>query len=175
MAIIGAKDRIFISQAQANLLWAQAAIIRSLSHVGFLPEVVMVSDGPPTWPSFLAISPVAVHFDMNLHSSATLLACMGDSAVALQRVVEADWLHGDISPGNLMLAGQPDGSQRLLLLDFHGAARLGSTNLPTTRRYSAWGCSRQETPSLLTDLESSFYSFLDVATGGGLMWRHAPR
>lgn len=86
-------------------------------------------------------------------------------------------LHGDLSPGNVMLAEGPAGQQQLLLTDFHGAARLGSSGLPTTLRYSAvgLGSTPPEPPSLATDLEGTLYTFLHIATLEGLRWRHAPR
>lgn len=159
----------------AAVLPAQAQVLQSLAHITYLPRVLVAGDGPPGWPAFLATTPKAVHFHLMEQGPATLLAGMRDSAVALLQTANAGWLHGGVSPSALMLAEGPDGHEQLLLVDFQGASRLGSSSVPTSGCYTAWACSRQEWPSLMTELEASFYSFLDVATADGLLWRHAAR
>jgi hypothetical protein len=176
--IEGTCSGVFLHGSLASLhaYWpVQADLIDSLSHIPFVPRVVVAGSGPGDWPLFLAITPRAVHYSALEHTPAVLLAGMRDLALALRQIMQAGLLHGDVTPGNAMLAEGADGQPQLLLTDFHGAAQLGSTGMPTTARYSALGLSCGEVPSLATDLEAAFYTFLHIATREGLMWRHVPR
>ena len=141
----------------------------------FLPSVLVDGEGPGDWPSFLAITPVARHFSILEDDSATVLASLRDLAIALRKIAQAGMLHGDVTPGNVMLVEGPNGRPQLLLTDFHGAAPLGTCGMPTTQLFSALGLSRQELPSLMTDLEAAFHTFIHIAAKEGLLWKHALR
>ena len=130
--------------------------------------------GPAGWPSFLAMVPKARHMSSLEHVPSTLLTAFRDLALTLERMVSKySVLHGDVTPGNVLLAQPALGdSPRLLLTDFHGAQRMGMGLPPTTPRYSALGLSYGESPSLMTDLESVLYTLLYIASGERLSWKH---
>jgi len=95
----------------------------------------------------------------------------------IKKASEVGVFHRDVSPGNIVLANNEHGEKTGFLIDWHISTMTEnpiSTKQTGTRIFmaSALHDSDQSCHTVAFDIESWFYTFLDIVTNKGLLWRN---